>query len=51
MKAMGQGFDAEYHPNPKLVAVYQKRFEKYKEVGVFMEEQTKEKLTVESITA
>lgn len=46
MKAMGQGFDAEYHPNPKLVAVYQKRFEKYKEVGVFMEEQTKEKLEV-----
>ncbi len=43
MKAMGQGFDAEYHPNPKLVSVYQKRFEKYKEVGAFMEEQTKEK--------
>lgn len=51
MKAMGQGFDAEYRPNPERVAVYQKRFEKYKEVGVFMEEQTKEKLTVESITA
>ncbi len=51
MKAMGQGFDAEYHPNPKLVAVYQKRFEKYKEVGAFMEEQTKEKLAAESLTA
>ncbi|MBK8089750.1 MAG: ribulokinase [Chitinophagaceae bacterium] len=51
MKAMGQGFDAEYQPNPERVAVYQKRFEKYKEVGAFMEEQTKEKLTVESLTA
>jgi len=51
MKAMGQGFDTEYHPNSERVAVYQKRFEKYKEVGAFMEEQTKEKLTVESLTA
>ncbi len=43
MKAMGQGFDTEYHPNPDRVAVYQHRYEKYKEVGAFMEEQTKEK--------
>jgi L-ribulokinase len=37
MKAMGQGFDAEYHPNPALVTVYQKRYEKYKAVGAFIE--------------
>ena len=50
MKAMGQGFDAEYHPNPDRVAVYQHRYEKYKEVGAFMEEQTKQ-VSVESLTA
>lgn len=40
MEAMGQGFDAEYHPNQELVPVYQKRYEKYKTVGAFMEKQT-----------
>ncbi|HPH89312.1 MAG TPA: ribulokinase [Ferruginibacter sp.] len=40
MEAMGQGFDAEYHPNKALVPVYQKRYEKYKTVGAFMEKQT-----------
>ncbi len=43
MQAMGQGFDAEYHPNPDRVTVYQHRYEKYKVVGAFMEEQTKER--------
>ena len=47
---MGQGFDAEYHPNPDRVAVYRHRYEKYKEVGAFMEEQTKQ-VSVESLTA
>lgn len=42
MQAMGQGFDAEYHPNPDRVAVYKLRYEKYRTVGAFMEEQTKE---------
>jgi L-ribulokinase len=37
MKAMGQGFDAEYFPNPALVAVYAKRYEKYKALGQFVE--------------
>jgi L-ribulokinase len=45
---MGQGFDAEYHPNADRVAIYQHRYEKYKEVGSFMEEQTKE-LAVEAL--
>ena len=38
MKAMGQGFDAEYHPNPERVALYAKRFEKYTQAGNFIEE-------------
>jgi L-ribulokinase len=37
MEAMGQGFDAEYHPNESMVAVYQKRYKKYKQTGAFME--------------
>lgn len=40
MKAMGQGFDAAYQPNPAKVAVYQKRYQQYKKVGAFMEAQT-----------
>lgn len=37
MNAMGQGFDAEYHPNNERVKVYAKRFEKYKKLGGFIE--------------
>ena len=37
MQAMGQGFDAEYHPNQKKVGIYQKRYEKYKQLGEFVE--------------
>lgn len=40
MAAMGQGFDMEYQPNPSLVDIYQKRYEKYKEFGAFIENQT-----------
>ena len=40
MSAMGQGFDMEYNPNQQLVEVYQKRYEKYKEIGAFIEEQS-----------
>lgn len=40
MAAMGQGFDMEYRPNPSLVGIYQKRYEKYKEFGAFIENQT-----------
>lgn len=45
MSAMGQGFDMEYEPNPALVGIYQTRYEKYKELGAFIENQT------ESMTA
>ena len=37
MQAMGQGFDAEYHPNLAVVSLYQKRFEKYKQLGSSIE--------------
>ncbi len=37
MEVMGQGFDAEYHPNPALVAVYAKRYEQYGALGEFIE--------------
>lgn len=41
MEVMGQGFDAEYQPNPAKVAFYQTRYNKYKQLGAFIEEQTK----------
>ncbi len=40
MAAMGQGFDANYEPNASLVPIYQKRYEKYKTMGTFLEAQT-----------
>jgi L-ribulokinase len=40
MNAMGQGFDAEYHPNPSMVELYAKRYRKYLELGAFIESKT-----------
>ena len=40
MQAMGQGFDAEYHPKKENVAYYQKRYEAYKKLGAFIEAET-----------
>jgi L-ribulokinase len=37
MDAMGQGFDAEYQPNPANVAIYKIRYEKYNRLGSFIE--------------
>ena len=37
MQAMGQGFDAEYHPDESKVAVYAKRYKKYKQWGKCIE--------------
>ncbi|MEO6188232.1 MAG: ribulokinase [Ginsengibacter sp.] len=37
MEAMGQGFGETYVPNQDLVTVYAKRYEKYKEIGRFIE--------------
>lgn len=40
MNAMGAGFDAEYLPNPELVPVYEKMFQKYLEYGKMVEKET-----------
>ncbi|MGZ8558346.1 MAG: FGGY-family carbohydrate kinase, partial [Chitinophagaceae bacterium] len=40
MNAMGPGFDQTYYPNAENAAIYQKRYEQYKAVGAFIEEQT-----------
>ena len=37
MDVMGQGFDAEYHPDKERVGYYQKRYEQYKALGAFVE--------------
>jgi L-ribulokinase len=37
MQAMGQGFDATYQPDEKKSAVYNKRYQKYMELGGFLE--------------
>jgi L-ribulokinase len=38
MNAMGQGFDDVYEPNEALVGIYKKRYEKYKQIGTFIEQ-------------
>jgi len=40
MQVIGQGFDAEYFPNAKNTPVYKKRYEKYTELGDFIESRT-----------
>lgn len=40
MAAMGQGFDAEYHPIESNVAVYAKRYQQYTELGNCIEANT-----------
>ena len=43
MKAMGQGFDAVYHPDESKVAHYLKRYERYQQLGAFIEHSGKTK--------
>jgi len=38
MHAMGQGFDAEYHPDAKRAEIYSIRYQKYKLLGKFIEQ-------------
>lgn len=40
MAAMGQGFDAVYHPAPSRVPIYEKRYQNYTQMGAFIEQQT-----------
>lgn len=37
MNAMGQGFDITYYPDARKVALYERRYNKYLEIGKFME--------------
>jgi L-ribulokinase len=39
MVAMGQGFDATYHPNEEKVSIYAARYLRYKTLGQFTEHQ------------
>jgi L-ribulokinase len=38
MEAMGQGFETTYHPDTTKTAIYTKRFERYKQLGEFIEQ-------------
>lgn len=40
MNAMGQGFDAEYTPDPAKVSIYAERFRKYQQLGQYIESVT-----------
>lgn len=40
MAAMGQGFEAEYHPDAAKVNTYEKRYQKYSELGAYIEQKT-----------
>jgi L-ribulokinase len=40
MQAMGQGFDATYFPNSEKTIIYNKRYQQYKKLGNFIEQQT-----------
>ena len=44
MHAMGQGFDAQYLPNADRVAIYAKRYEQYKKLGSFIEQQVNQSI-------
>ena len=39
MVAMGQGFDAEYNPVTSRVPIYEKRYQMYKRLGTFIEQE------------
>ena len=43
MNAMGQGFDMQYKPEPAYINVYEKRYQKYKELGSLTERSQKQK--------
>jgi L-ribulokinase len=38
-KAMGGGFEKEYHPDPSRAKKYETLFRKYKELGLFVEKE------------
>lgn len=40
MEAMGQGFETEYLPDPRMVPLYEKRYQRFLRLGNFIEEET-----------
>jgi len=38
MKAMGQGFDKTYYPDKTKTEIYNRRYNRYKKLGTFIEE-------------
>jgi L-ribulokinase len=40
MDAMGQGFDAAYHPDPVRAGIYAERYKQYQALGQFIEQTT-----------
>lgn len=38
MKTMGQGFETTYYPDKTKTAIYTKRFERYQQLGKFIEQ-------------
>jgi L-ribulokinase len=48
MAAMGQGFDAEYLPNPERVPIYLQRYNRYKKLGHTTEQQLNQQVSTSS---
>ena len=40
MRAMGQGFAITYYPDEKLTEIYSRRYQRYQQLGKFIEQQT-----------
>jgi L-ribulokinase len=38
-EAMGNGFEKEYHPDPEAAATYEALFDRYRQLGAFVDEQ------------
>lgn len=50
-QVMSSGFDAEYHPRPDVVDVYEKLYQKYLKASGFIEQETKAKRSKDLKTA
>jgi L-ribulokinase len=48
MDAMGGNFELEYQPDAKNAAFYQKRYDRYKQLGAFTEQQLNNKIETEA---
>lgn len=49
MKAMGGGFDVEYHPDKTKQSVYENRYKQYQELGEFVANQVKAKSALQQV--